>query len=250
MKLEFKFKSFVILSICFILFTAIGTVSHEYGHVIAAKAFGHSTVLHYGSMNYYPAGYLNDKDYQELINLKKKYVGVEKKNWKELDLTEFKNRSQILNNKYGTEWKKGSRWIRVGGPLQTILTGILGLVILFFRKVQIRTNGLKPIDWLAVFLSLFWLRQVFNVLFSFGHEILEPNGTWFSGDEYYLSKELGIWSGSISIATAIVGSLIVGAVIFVIVPKNLRLTFIASGINGSLMGFILWMEILGPKLLP
>lgn len=81
--------------------------------------------------------------------------------------------------------------------------------------------GFKTFDWLAVFLSLFWLRQVFNLVVSIGSEIISPNGTWFCGDEYYLSKDLGIWSGSISLATAIIGAVI------------------ASGVIGSVLGFIL-----------
>ena len=250
MKFGFKLKPFLILSICFVLFTVIGTVSHEYGHILVAKAYGHTTVLHYGSMNYYPSGYLSDEDYKGLAELHDKYKGKEKRDWTEEDQKEFHERNQALRNKYDREWNKGRLWIRLGGPVQTMLTGILGLAALFYRRPEIREKGLRTFDWLAVFLSLFWLRQVFNLLVSIGSEIISPNETWFSGDEYNLSKDLGIWSGSISLATAIIGAVIASIVIFVFVPKKLRLSFIASGVIGSGLGFILWMYLLGPILLP
>lgn len=208
MKFDFRLKPFLILSICFVLFTVIGTVSHEYGHILVAKAYGHTTELHYGSMNYYPSGYFNDADYKGLVELHDKYKGKEKRDYTKDDLEEFQDRNQAIRHKYDREWKKGGLWIRLGGPTQTMLTGILGLATLFYRRLKIREKGLRTFDWLAVFLSLFWLRQVFNLLVSIGSEIISPNGTWFSGDEYYLSKDLGIWSGSISLATGIIGAVI------------------------------------------
>lgn len=250
MNFVFKLKPFLIFSLCFILFTAIGTISHEYGHIIIAKAYGHSTVLHYARMNYYPAGYLDDEDYKKLLALNQKNDGIEKIDWTEDDQRESYERNKALDTKYQGEWGKGLFWIRVGGPLQTMLTGILGLFILIYRRVKIQAIGLKTLDWLAVFLSLFWLRQVFNVLHSLVREIFSPDGACFNGDEYYLSRDLGIWNGSISVATAIIGAAVASIVIFVFVPKKLRLTFIASGIIGSLIGFKLWMDILGPILLP
>lgn len=250
MNFAFKLKPFLIFSLCFILFTAIGTISHEYGHIIMAKAYGHSTVLHYASMNYYPAGYLNDEDHKKLLELNEKNEGIEKIDWTEDDRRESFERNKALDTKYHDEWRKGLLWIRAAGPIQTMLTGILGLFLLIYRRVEIRATGLKTLDWLAVFLSLFWLRQVFNVLHSLVREIISPDGAFFNGDEYYLSRDLGIWNGSISLATAIIGAVVASIVIFVFVPKKLRLSFIASGIIGSLIGFKLWMDILGPVLLP
>lgn len=37
----------------FIVFTVIGTLSHEMGHIAIARILGYKTTLHYGSMNYY-----------------------------------------------------------------------------------------------------------------------------------------------------------------------------------------------------
>ncbi len=44
-------KSFFIFTITFMLFAVIGTLTHEYGHILAAKSFGYKTYLHYGSMH-------------------------------------------------------------------------------------------------------------------------------------------------------------------------------------------------------
>jgi hypothetical protein len=53
MKWHFNFQQFFYFTLCFIAFTAIGTVSHELGHVVVAEILGFNTDLHFSSMNWY-----------------------------------------------------------------------------------------------------------------------------------------------------------------------------------------------------
>jgi hypothetical protein len=250
MDFTINIKPLIILTIVFILFTAIGTVSHEYGHIAVAKYFGYETNLHYGSMNYYPKGYLQDADLESYKKLTKEYWNTEYESWPD-DVKEKAEKYQnILEKKYWNEKSNKSLYVTIGGPSQTILTGILGLMILFVRRKTIQSEGLKIIDWLAVFLGLFWLRELFNLVHSLGAEIISPDGRWFGGDEYYISKGLNLGSGTIPIILGTIGLLISIYIVFKIVPKNLRLTFILSGLIGGISGFILWMNIIGPRVLP
>jgi hypothetical protein len=250
MDFSINIKPLLILTIGFILFTVIGTVSHEYGHIIVAKYFGYETTLHYGSMNYLPKGYLEDQDVIAVRDLTKDYIDIEYDSWPK-DIKEktekFKN---ILRERYWNEQSNSDLLITIGGPLQTILTGTIGLLILIWRRKSIYKNGLKILDWLAIFLSLFWLREIFNLVTSIGGEIVSPNGTWFSGDELHISQGLNLWSGTIPIVLATIGLTISLYVIFRILPNKIRLTFILSGFIGGISGFILWMNIIGPKILP
>ncbi|MBZ9632637.1 hypothetical protein LB465_17805 [Salegentibacter sp. LM13S] len=236
MKITFDIKYFLILTHAFIVFTAIGTVSHEYGHILVAKYLGYETTLHYGSMNY------NSDLNEELVEI---YIQNE---------TAIENDGYFdKKNEYENGIKKlqsNGLWITIGGPLQTILTGLIGLTILLIRKSQIRAFGLKIIDWLAIFLSLFWLREVFNLVTSVGSEITSPVGSYFGGDEKFISFGLNLWEGTIPIILGFFGLLISLFVIFKIIPNRLRLTFILSGLIGGIIGFILWMDIIGPKILP
>ena len=52
MKLKFQPYYLFLFTVGFMLFTVIGTVSHEYGHIIVAKYFGYETTLHYGSASW------------------------------------------------------------------------------------------------------------------------------------------------------------------------------------------------------
>lgn len=250
MKVTIDIKSLIILTIVFILFTAIGTVSHEYGHILVAKYFGYETSLNYGSMNYYPKGYLQDEDLEAYKTLTNDYSGIKYESWPD-DVkdkaTEYRN---ILEERYWNEKSNKGLFVTIGGPLQTILTGTIGLIILFLRMKSIHSKGLKIIDWLAVFLGLFWLRGVFNLFHSLSNELISSNGRWFGGDEYYISKGLNLWSGTIPLILGATGLLISVYIVFKIVPKSLRLTFILSGLIGGVSGFILWMNIIGPKVLP
>jgi hypothetical protein len=236
MKIHIKIKELIILTVAFILFTAIGTVSHEFGHITVAKLLGYETTLHYGSMSYHS-------------DLQDRLIEIYKEN--ELAIankTDFRQK---------TEYEKGIKklssdglFITMGGPIQTTLTGIIGLAFLFLRRKKIKEYGLKIIDWIATFLSLFWLREVFNLVISLGSEVISPNGNFFGGDEKKISEMLDLWQGTVSIGLGLIGLVVSLFIIFWIIPLKIRQTFILSGLIGGILGFILWMNIVGPRLIP
>ena len=189
----------------FIIATVIGTLSHEYGHIIIAKLLGYKTTLHYASMNWESA--------------------------------EPSNQTHNL-------------LISIGGPLQTILTGILGLLILQLRKQSRKEYGLNLLDWIAVFLSLFWLREIYNLTLSISKGILIGTGRFFGGDEARISNLLELPSGVFPIIFGVLGLGVSLFVIFKVIPKDKRLTFILGGLIGGISGSLLWMNIIGPMILP
>ncbi len=200
----FHLKYFLLFIIGFIIFTAVGTVTHELGHITVAELLGYDTTIYHDSMSY------NYRDATELHRF----------------------------------------FVTLGGPSQTILTGLLGLAILQLRRKKRILNGLKMLDWLAIFLALFWLREVFNVVMSIITEFLNPTGTFFSGDEAGLAWYLGLPAGTFAILFGTLGFLVGLYVVFQVIPKHIRLTFIAGGLVGGILGFIVWMNFLGPSLLP
>src|SRR5690606_994897 len=155
MNITIDIKSLLILTIVFILFTAIGTISHEYGHIAVAKMFGYETKLHYGSMNYYPKGYLEDKDLKALKSLTKDYVNIDYDSWPKEIKEKTKEYNNILQKRYWNENSNKGLLVTIGGPIQTMITGTIGLIILLIRRKTIYRNGLKILDWLAIFLALF-----------------------------------------------------------------------------------------------
>lgn len=230
-------KYLLLLSLSFILFTIIGTVSHEYGHIAVARMLGYTTTLHYGSMNwkqspldqeiaaiYYrnETAIENGKDFEEKAN----YHG--------------KIEKRTLN----------ALLIKMGGPIQTMLTGLIGLTLLLWRRKKIRDSGLKFPDWLAVFLTLFWLREVFNLVTAVGKIVLFPDGRVLRGDEFAVSRMLGLPEWTFPILLGTIGLAISLFVIFRIIPLNLRPTFILSGLIGGISGFYLWMNVVGTVVLP
>ena len=240
MKIGIDIKKFLILSGTFVFFTIIGTLSHELSHIAVAKLLGYKTTLHYGSMDY---------KYGHSPNLSDKLVEIYTQNETEIENgIDFEQR-EFYENGF-EKIRSHGLLIAIGGPAQTVLTGIICLLILFFRRKKIRENGFKLLDWLAVFLSLFWLREIFNLLIGFVNEIIAQNGNYFGGDEKNISLLLNLHPGAIPIILGITGLLVSIGIIFHTVSKKLRPTFILSGLVGGTFGFILWMEIVGPRLLP
>lgn len=230
-------NNLIIFSFAFILFTAIGTISHEYGHILVAKLLGYDTTLHHASMNY-DTSVLNDS----LIT-----IYTENQAAIESD-TDFYRKDEY--DRMTKKLTQDSFYVTIGGPLQTILTGLIGLCIIFYRRKKMKADGLALLDWFAIFLALFWLRQVFNVVQSISREIISPNGSYFSGDEKNISAILNLWSGTVSILLGTIGLLVSIYIIFRIIPIRFRYTFILGGLFGGILGFYLWINIVGPVLIP
>jgi hypothetical protein len=230
-------KSFLYYFLGFIIFTVLGTITHEFGHIVVAKSLGYGTTLHYGSMNW------NERNGWEEFKTITRNFQYEIENDLSFDKKgEYENIVEKLNS---DRFK-----IVMGGVLQTILFGSVGFLILLLSLKSIKKNGFRKIDWLIVFLALFWLREVFNVVVSVFSAFLNNNDTYFTGDESVLSERLNFPSGAVSITLGLIGAIISFIIVFKIIPIKERLTFIVAGLIGSTFGYFLWMKIVGPSVLP
>ncbi|MEM6720675.1 MAG: hypothetical protein AAF611_15205 [Bacteroidota bacterium] len=225
----------------FFVATIIGTQTHELGHIAVAESLGYETTLYYGSMSYNLRGFADDED---VIAWRKLFENRNSSS----DLTqEEQQKATELYKKVQGKFPSNPThafYVTLGGPIQTILTAFIGLFILAYRGTN-RQEDFKWLDWLAVFMSLFILREVFNTVMAAGSYLI--NGIeYFGGDEFRISLYLGFNQWTIPIMTAILGAIIASFVIFMIVPKRHRFTFILAGFTGSIIGFIAWFEYLGP----
>lgn len=246
LKFNFLPKFSILIVLGFIFFTIIGTLSHEFGHIAVAKYFGYDTALDYGSMNYFPKGYLEDEDLKEINRLIEDYDYNNYDNWPENLKSKIEAHGASLQEKYPPINEKHNLAIAVGGPAQTILTSIIGLLILYFRREQ-RKNGFRLLDWLAVFLSLFILRPVFNFVTG-AYSTFVHSKSNFNGDEYTISRLLGYNEWIVPWFALIFGLIISFYVIFKIIPIKYRFSFIFSGLIGGLLGYGIWFGVLGEML--
>ncbi len=236
MDFSIKLRLFAYLFFGFILATIVGTQTHEMGHYAAAKYLGFKPVLHYGSVSY--------GETPEILEMETFYDA---------------NQDKILSQESSPEKERFTNWyndmkqkhflITLAGPLQTVITGTLGLVLLLYRKKKIKQQGLKFIDWVLIILTFFWARQVLNFLVSIIGVLL---GKRFStrGDEPRLSMYLELPKPTVGLITASIGAAILLWITFYIIPKNKRFSFICAGITGCALGFWLWLVKLGPVILP
>jgi len=234
---------FWLFSLEFFLATIIATQTHELGHIAVAESLGYETQLSYGSMSYNHKGFSEDKDVIAWRNMFKDLNPDQEPT--EAQNKEAKRLFEKIRAKFPRD-QEHTFYITLGGPVQTILSCFIGLFILAYRSSDKQEN-FKIVDWLAVFMSLFVLREVFNTVIAAGSYFI--NGTNdFSGDEFGISSYLGFNQWTIPIMTAILGAIIASFVIFMIVPKKYRFTFILAGFFGSILGFVLWFNYLGPWL--
>lgn len=231
---KINLKKLLILILCFVIFTPIGTITHELGHIIVAKYLGYDTQLKYSSTEW------NNDFKKEVIKLyNNNQFEIEKKVF-------FKDKKT-----YDVKIKKYNQdelIISIGGVLMTIIIGSIGFVLLF--NSQKRKNNLSCRDWLLVFFTLFWSREVLNLIKGIINGFIFNKGVFFSGDELKISEQLNIYQGMSSIILGIIGLVLITILILKIIPIKLRLTFIISGLLGGILGFIIWMKYLGPFILP
>ena len=235
----FDIRLFVWLTLGFIIFTIIGTVSHESGHYLVARYFGYQAKVHYGSTS------INWYSPQELEFLK----SVFQKYPTQIKLDQpFPERERYL--KIRNSYQKTGYWITAGGPFQTMVTGTLGLIFLvLLRKKYFSGERLSFGLWFVIFITLFWLRQTANLFLVLPMSIYRGK---FSahGDEFDLARHWHLPTWSLVTFTAVIGIVILAIVLFKFVPIKQRLTFIAAGIVGGVTGFIFWLVLFGKMIMP
>jgi hypothetical protein len=148
---KFKLNNTLLLKLVlvFISMTIIGTFSHECGHYAAAKYYGRKAKISYASVGY--------SEYKEQQLFNQIYSRNRDSIRNNLNFREKPIYTQLLK-----ELQKESRVITFSGPFQTMLFGSIGLVFLFLYKRSFnQMDTLKKSQWVMVFCSLLWLREVY-----------------------------------------------------------------------------------------
>lgn len=231
-------KLFLWLFTGFILFTVAGTLSHEAGHYLAGKLqgrdsmrIGYAYTTHgvYTEDNRLTALYR--EHYEDIVN-NRHFAGEQEYN--RLD-------NLVAENNF---------LFTLGGPLQTMLTGTIGFVIIIACGKRFRnTQKLRPWQWLLVFLSLFWLREITNLVMMLARMAAGYTNK-MRGDEFKLAQYLHWHPWSVQVACGIAAIIIAAVVVFRYIPAQQRFTFIAAALSGGICGYILWLEMLGEILMP
>lgn len=233
-------RPFALLTLAFVLFTILGTITHELGHVAVAKYFGYETELHYASMNYDTPVH---EEFRKRYEQDKEYIEAEAESPQKQAFIAYRE-------ELGKQMEGRSIMIILGGPVQTMLTGTIGLLILWFRRKKIfAKKHLNAGEWLAVLLSYFWARQVFNFMVPIP-EIFQDAANNYKGDEPRISHYWGLPHWSFGLITCTIGAVLLLWVTFRIIPKHQRFTFIVSGLAGCALGWFIWMHWMGPQLMP
>lgn len=221
----FDFKLFSSITIGFVFFTIIGTLSHELGHCAAAKYLGMTDIqIHYGSMDYDNP---NDSYQEKMYALHEEEI-KHNKDFSEKEAYE-KLRSDIERNDF---------IITASGPIQSMITGTIGLLLLIFYGERFKTNQkIKFMGWILVFLSLFGLRQSANFMTRFIKFMF--NGKWGHSDEIRLAHYLHIPPYSISLITGVMGFLVLVGVSIFYIPRNDLKIFISGGLVGGISGYLI-----------
>lgn len=230
-------RLFVGIFVAFIGFTIVGTLSHEMGHFAAAHYFGlHPTI------NYMSSSPVGDEDGAFLSTVQMQY--------RNLILADQPFPGKERYDQLMDALVQGNFWILLGGPLQTLFTSIIGMVLLVLSyKEYAQKDTLSFKIWVYIFLALFWLRQSANLFV--GLVFWAINGKFsMGGDEARLSHLMGLPLVTLNLITGLIGFVILASIVFKVIPRQQRITFLFAGFTGGVSGYILWLYILGPVVMP
>jgi hypothetical protein len=230
-------RLFVILTLVFVAFAVIGTLSHEGGHYLMARYYGFNKVrIHYAATTY---GDFQDNDTLKAIYSRNKYA-IEH-DWPYAEEQRYKELKEKLNHELF--------YMTMAGPMQTMMTGSLGFILILIFGVSFRsTNQLKAWQWLFVFVALFWMRQAFNLVTSL--VVYISKGHFGHGDETSLYRYIG-WPPVMGyLLTGTIAIIILLIIVFGYIPVKQRFTLLAAGLVGGVGGSILWLCLVGPLLMP
>jgi hypothetical protein len=158
--------------------------------------------------------------------------------------------STQFTNGYMTVNSSQSFWILAGGPLETIFTGSLGVLLLFiYRSSFQNSDKLNFRQWVIVYISLFWLRPVANffvwvISYLFTGQLSERS------DEIRIANQFNLPIWLVSALSAAFGIMVLTLVIFKFIPQKQRITFMAAGLVGGISGYIFWLILIGPIIMP
>ena len=205
----FHTRLFILLFCGFVVATTVGVLSHESGHYFMAKYLG-------------------------FTGLKMRYNST---SWRPSEGTERR-----------ATHREGLMMI-AAGPVQTVMTGTIGVALLFIFRKNYRREQLLTWQWLIVFLALFWLREISDLVREFYLVHFTRNHA-LSGDEFLLSKDMGFSPWFLNVVLGGIALIVLGLIIYRFVPALQRFTFLTAGLLGGITGAVLWLGILGPQLMP
>jgi len=237
--LVFDLRLFVYLALGFVAFTVLGTLTHESGHYFVSRWFGYNSKIHYA---YNTTEWYTRDEQKFMLLITKKYSEQLRSN------QPFPGKEcfyRIVNRE-----SKQYIWIIFGGPLQTMVTGTIGLILMIvLRKRYFSADRLVFWQWLLVFISLFWLRQAANFAVGSALYILAAK-RHFIGDEFKIDRFFHLPVGITWVMTAVIATIVLLVVIFKFIPIKQRLTFISAGLAGGVSGYIFWLVLFGKMIMP
>lgn len=199
----------------FFIAAIVGTLAHECGHAFVGEMVGFKTSVHYS--------YTSCEDCLEL------------------------NHAATTRELLEVYWQK-STLMTLGGPAQTILTGIIGVIALLRirRKEVLDAYNRKHLIWLV--LAFFWSRCVFNEVF-FWTKYIARKELAYRCDECKLFAYYNVPPLYGHLVILAIGCAILAWVTFGLLQKH-RLQFIIWGGLGSFSGGLLWLYVLGEYVMP
>jgi hypothetical protein len=245
----FDRRLFAGLFVLFLFMYMVHVLTHEGGHYLAARAFGHRHAhIHY---KYTDTG--RNALLEEYRTLNKQRNAAYEKNipfpQEDRYILVLKKMDSIWHASIVKKFGNEETIIVAAGQLETMLTGTIGVsLILLYRKRFLRQEKLIAPQWIIVFVALFWLDFVGSLIARIFHLLFVYDAADTNSDVFKVSLHFG-WNPTAVIFIKGMLGVVALWITFIHIPVRQRCTLIIAAFTGGLAGYFLW-EYIGPMLLP
>jgi hypothetical protein len=149
------------------------------------------------------------------------------------------------NGVKGTD-RSDSFYITLGGIILIDTISILSLLLLLFSRGQ----APRYIYWALVFFSMLIYRHIMLTFICLIITIVYGKKMSFGADETEIANFLSLPNYVIGIPLLIIALLSAYLLYFNVLGSKMRLTFFYATVIGGIIGYIVWLYILGPVVMP
>jgi len=232
-------KKLLTLTVAFLFFSLTAIFIQLFAFQPVAKYFSYETSISYNATGLCKS-HIKDSFIERLYE---QYAYEIENN------LEFSGKSQL--QEYERQHLVKLILIDGAAPLIFIILGIVGFVYLIKYKKNINYNNLSLIQWIAVFLNLFWFRWLLLlVLYIVFVSLSKKDNALLIINETNIAYALNISPLFILIPLGLFSTWICYITVFVFIPKVYRGKFLLTGVIGCILALLFWFKLIGAMVLP
>ena len=151
----------------------------------------------------------------------------------------------LPNGEIGTN-KTHSFYITLGGVIIIDVISLIALSMLVIFKTKLH----RVVYWVLVFLAMLIYRHILLTLIGVSISAIQQTNLRYGSDEAEIASFLSVDNSVIGVPFLIIALISCHILFYQVLEPSIRKLFFWAMVVGGVLGYILWLFLLGPILMP